>query len=229
MEKLTRAFLLSLIVVLLLPFMASAQKNMVWGYGQYGTNTVYDTYGGVDVFYTRALNSNVDVTGGLDLMSKKGGFGGVLAEVRYRIPVKGINVFVSGRGVYNYYGHSRMNEYLFRIALHAQSQYFDVVFGNSFLGYSSFGSSVFEPITWSVGFAANIKKRSSKWNFGAFIRNYDYFIYENWNINWGLRFYAGLKKNYNLFGELNIRPAGSMSQLASKYETTLRIGVRKRW
>ena len=64
---------------------------------------------------------------------------------------------------------------------------------------------------------------------GLFFRNYDEFYYENWNINWGLRFYAGLKKNYNLFGELNIRPAGSMSQLASKYESTLRIGVRKRW
>lgn len=229
MEKLTRAFLLSLIVVLLLPFMASAQKNMVWGYGQYGTNTVYDTYGGVDLFYTRAINSHVDVTGGLDLMSKKGGFGGVLAEVRYRIPVKGINVFVSGRGVYNYYGHSRMNEYLFRIALHAQSQYFDVVFGNSFLGYSSFGSSVFEPITWSVGFAANIKKRSSKWNFGAFIRNYDYFIYENWNINFGFRGWYDISDQLRLTGEFMTRPAGSMNQLAMKYDTSIKIGVNYKW
>ena len=29
-----------------------------------------------------------------------------------------------------------------------------------------------------------------------------------------------------IFGEFNIRPAGSMSQLATRYETSLKLGLR---
>jgi hypothetical protein len=29
-----------------------------------------------------------------------------------------------------------------------------------------------------------------------------------------------------LFGEFNLRPAGSLSQLANKYETSLKVGLK---
>ena len=36
---------------------------------------------------------------------------------------------------------------------------------------------------------------------------------------------AGMK----LFGEFNIRPAGSLSQLATRYETSLKLGLKYAW
>ena len=131
--------------------------------------------------------------------------------------------------MYNRYCDYRTNEYAANLSATWETPYFDLTVGESLITYSLLGCSYTEPLTLTFGTGVNIRPRWNSWNIGLFFRNYDEFYYENWNINWGLRFYAGLKKNYNLFGELNIRPAGSMSQLASKYESTLRIGVRKRW
>ena len=64
---------------------------------------------------------------------------------------------------------------------------------------------------------------------GLFFRNYDDYYYENWNINWGIRWYAKVKDQWHLFGEFNIRPAGSMSQLASKYEGSVKVGLKYKW
>ena len=38
-----------------------------------------------------------------------------------------------------------------------------------------------------------IGRATDPWNIGLFFRNYDDFYYENWNINWGLNFYADRK------------------------------------
>ena len=32
-----------------------------------------------------------------------------------------------------------------------------------------------------------------------------------------------------LFSELNVRPAGSISQLATRYETSLKVGLKYVW
>ena len=53
--------------------------------------------------------------------------------------------------------------------------------------------------------------------------------YENWNIDWGLRGYGRINDQWHLFGEFNIRPAGSMSQLASKYEFSQKFGLKYVW
>jgi hypothetical protein len=44
-----------------------------------------------------------------------------------------------------------------------------------------------------------------------------------------VRFNAKLTQQLNLFGEFKVRPAGSLSQLASKYETSEKIGVKYVW
>ncbi len=229
-----RVFVVAMISLLLCPIFSFAQtgdkKNEIWAYGMVGKNTIEHFYQGFNVFYTRKMTGRVNLMGGIEFNSKKKGFGGVLAEGRYKLPFKHFNLIFSGRGVYNYYGKYNMNEYLFRLAVHAQSEHFDILFGNSFLGYSSYGSSVFEPITWSVGFGANVMKRSSPWNVGIFLKNYDYFIYENWNINFGVRgYYELIADKVRLTGELLVRPAGNINQLAQKYDTGLKIGAQFKW
>lgn len=231
-------FVLSAIILSQVSLRANAEeiimnpgsKNKVWIYGQVGKNTIEHFYEGVNAFYFRSLSDRFTFMGGLELNSKKNGFGGLLAEVNYKIPVKWFNLFISGRGVYNRYGKYDANEYLFRLALNAQSNHFDVVFGNSFLGYGQYGSHVFEPITWSVGFAAYLKNRSKcSWNVGIFLKNYDYFIYENWNINFGVRGYFSLNDKVRLTGELLVRPAGNINQLAQKFDTSVKIGATYHW
>ena len=81
----------------------------------------------------------------------------------------------------------------------------------------------------TFGTGVTIRPRWHPWNIGLFFRNYDEFYYENWNINWGLQFYAKLREQMMLFGEFTVRPAGSISQLASKYETTGRLGIKYVW
>jgi hypothetical protein len=91
------------------------------------------------------------------------------------------------------------------------------------------GDHYTEPITLTFGAHATLRPRTNCWNVGLLFRNYDDFYYENWNINWGLDFYYRFNSKWKMFGEFNIRPAGSMSQLASKYETTGKVGVIYRW
>jgi hypothetical protein len=109
--------------------------------------------------------------------------------------------------------------------------YFYLRVGESLIHYKVNTLGYTEPLTFTFGFGVNIRPRWYNWNLGLFFRNHDDFYYENWNINWGLHFYtpAPFIKNTKLFGEFNIRPAGSMSQLASKYETSGKLGLKYVW
>ncbi len=218
------------LIILLSVLSASGAKNEVSGYVQFGQNTVTGFYGGMTGFYKRNMSSRFDLIGGLNLSTKGNcGFRGVSGDAVYRIPVNRANLFISNRLIYNYYGESSMNEFIYRIALKWETRYIEIIFGNSFLTYFSLGSHVFEPVTWSIGFGANIKPRESPWNVGMFIRNHDDFIYENFNINFGLRGYYDVMNNWRVFCELMVRPAGSMNQLAVKYETAFKTGVKYIW
>ena len=40
-----------------------------------------------------------------------------------------------------------------------------------------------------------------------------------------MRFHATLNPSMKLYSEFNVRPAGSLSQLATRYETSLKVGL----
>jgi len=101
--------------------------------------------------------------------------------------------------------------------------------GESLIHYHLKEFGYTEPLTFTFGAGVQIRPRWNSWNVGLFFRNYDDFYFENWNINWGFNFYANLVKQMQLFGEANIRPAGSMSQLASRYETAVKLGIKYVW
>ena len=110
-----------------------------------------------------------------------------------------------------------------------ETPYFQLRIGESYIHYHLLHFGTTEPLTFTFGTSVNIRPRWNSWNIGLYFRNYDDFYYENWNINWGLNFYAGIAKDMQLFGQLNIRPAGSMSQLASRYETSCKLGIKYVW
>lgn len=234
---------LTLIGLFLLPFLglnakelnygdslATVHKNEVMGYFQFGKNILNSYYGGFTGFYKRNFGKRVEVIGGLNLSTKNpNGFGGVSGEVLYRIPIGNANLKFTNKAMYNYYGQSEMNEFVDRIAAIWQTRYVELIFGNSFLTYWSLGSSVFEPVTLTIGMSANLKPIENPWNVSMFIRNYDDFFVENFNINFGIKGYYDLLPQWRTFAELMVRPAGSMNQLAVKYETAFKFGVKYKW
>lgn len=203
-------------------------KNEVMGYLQGGSNIVTGTYAGPAVFYKHHFNDRFCAEGGVDMPLGKGKFG-ISAKAAYRLSVSYFDFYLSGKFLYNRYVDFHTDEYNGNLSVTAETPYFDLTLGESLIHYALMGTGYTEPLTLTFGTGVNIRPRWNSWNLGIFLRNYDDFYYENWNINWGVRWMAKLNNSTNMFGELNVRPAGSTSQLASRYETSVKIGLKYVW
>lgn len=203
-------------------------KNEISGYIQAGNNIVTGKYIGPAVVYTRHFNSRFSGEVGLDLPFGKGK-GGIFTKGSYRLPVSYFNFYFSGKLLYNRYTDFNTNEFNANLSATMETPYFDLTLGETFIHYSLMGTGYTEPLTLTFGTGVNIRPRWNSWNLGLFLRNYDDFYFENWNINWGVRWMANLRHRMKLYGELNIRPAGSTSQLATRYETSLKVGLKYVW
>lgn len=203
-------------------------KNEVTGYIQGGSNIVTGLFIGPTVLYTHHFTDRLSVEGGLDVPFGKGKVG-VSAKGTYRLTASYFNFYFSGKFMYNRYTKFRTNEINANVSAMAETPYFDLTLGETLIHYSLLGTGYTEPLTLTFGTGVNIRPRWNSWNLGVFFRNYDDFYYENWNINWGVRWMASLNPQMKLFGELNVRPAGSTSQLASRYETSLKVGLKYVW
>ena len=136
-----------------------------------------------------------------------------------------MDFYFDGKAMYNRYNRWHTNETILNLSLTWETPYFQLRVGESLITFHELHFRYTEPLTFTFGTSVNIRPRWNSWNVGIFFRNYDDFYFENWNINWGLNFNASLAKDVKLFGEFNIRPAGSMSQLASRYETSGKLGI----
>ena len=203
-------------------------KNEISGYAIAGNNVVVSGYGGFGLSYKRHLNDRWHV--GADVQQQ---WGKQLysndVQGGYRLPVWWGDIYIDGKLMYNRYNRWNANETIGNLSLTWEMPYFYLRVGESYIHWKTGAFGYTEPLTLTFGFGAMIRPRTNSWNIGLFFRNYDDFYYENWNINWGLNFYGRLTKQMYLFGELNIRPAGSMSQLASKYETSGKLGLKYAW
>lgn len=206
-------------------------KNELSGYVILGDNVITDVFGGVSASYMRHITPRWHVGGDTQMQFAKQLFS-VDVQGGYRLPVRYGNIYFDGKLMYNRYHKWGFNEYIANLSATWESAYVDIRIGESLIHYNtkrnntkqSYGTT--EPLTLTFGLGFNIRHRSNPWNVGLFLRNYDDFYYENWNINWGIRWYARVKQDWNLFGEFNIRPAGSMSQLATKYEGSVKVGLK---
>ena len=203
-------------------------KNEVEGYLQGGRNSVYKFFLGPVVSYKRHITERVYVSGAVDMPFGKSRYG-VYAQGGYRLPIGKFNVYANGKLMYNRYMGLRTNELCGNVSVMLEAPYFDVILGEAIVHYRLLGSHYTEPHTPQYGAGVNIRPRWNSWNIGIFVRNHDDFYFENWNINWGVRFNASLQEQMKLFGEVNIRPAGSISQLATKYESSLKLGLKYVW
>ena len=207
-------------------------KNEVSGYVMGGTNVVTDGFGGLEASYTRHITDRWHVGGDAQMQFGKELFS-IDVQGGYRLPIKYGNIDFTGKVMYNYYHKFGFHETAYNISATWESAYVDLRLGETLVHYHShvwgIGWGYTEPPLLTFGFGANIRHRNNPWNIGLFFRNYDDFYYENWNINWGIRWYAKVKDQWHLFGEFNIRPAGSMSQLASKYEGSVKVGLKYKW
>ncbi|MBQ3910275.1 MAG: hypothetical protein II691_03050 [Muribaculaceae bacterium] len=207
-------------------------KNEISAYTMAGDNVVTDFFMGLSASYTRHLTNRWHVGGDMQMQFGKQLFS-VDVQGGYRLPVKYGNIDFSAKVMYNYYHKFGFHEMAYNVSATWESAYVDLRLGGSKVHYHShvwgMGFGYTEPVLLTFGFGANIRHRNNPWNVGLFFRNYDDYYYENWNINWGIRWYAKVKDQWHLFGEFNIRPAGSMSQLASKYEGSVKVGLKYKW
>ena len=207
-------------------------KNEISAYTMAGDNVVTDFFMGLSASYTRHLTNRWHVGGDMQMQFGKKLFS-VDVQGGYRLPIKYGNIDFSAKVMYNYYHKFGFHEMAYNVSATWESAYVDMRLGGSKVHYHShvwgMGFGYSEPVLLTFGFGANIRHRNNPWNVGLFFRNYDDYYYENWNINWGIRWYAKVKDQWHLFGEFNIRPAGSMSQLASKYEGSVKVGLKYKW
>lgn len=203
-------------------------KNELSGYLMGGTNVVSGTFGGFEASYKRHLTDRWHV--GADAQMQ---FGKQLYSIDvqggYRLPIGWSDFYIDGKAMFNRYNRWSTNEVVGNLSITWEMPYFYVRIGESLIHFQTENFGYTEPLTFTFGIGAQIRPRWDSWNLGIFFRNYDDFYYENWNINWGLNFYATLTKDMQLFGEFNVRPAGSISQLASKYETSGKLGLKYVW
>lgn len=203
-------------------------KNEISGYVMGGHNVVVGEFGGLEASYKRHFTDRWHA--GADVQAQLGKqLYSVDVQGGYRLPFKWMDFYFDGKLLYNRYQRWRANEMIANLAVTWETPYIYLRVGESYIHYHILDFGYTEPLTLTFGFGLNIRPRTNPWNIGLFFRNYDDFYYENWNINWGLNFYTPLVKDIQLFGEFNIRPAGSMSQLASKYETSGKLGIKYVW
>ena len=203
-------------------------KNEIYGYFMGGYNVVSDGFGGMEVSYKRHFTDRWHAGADAQVQFGKQLYSGSI-QGGYRLPIGWSNFYFDGKAMFNRYNLWETNEIVGNLSLTWEMPYFYLRIGESYIHFKTEDFGYTEPLTFTFGFGLNIRPRWNPWNIGLFFRNYDDFYYENWNINWGLHYYAPLVKDMQLFGEFNIRPAGSMSQLASRYETSGKIGIKYVW
>lgn len=213
-------------------------KNEIHGFLAYGNNVVSGRFFTESARYTRHLTDRWSISGSQQIQFFKQQYS-VDVMGTFRIPIRRSNLYLDARILYNRWNQWHTNEFIFNISASYEWRYADIRWGWSLIQYNyhgmkaeyrSFSTNLYtEPLVMTLGIGVNIRPRENWWNLGFFIRNYDAYYYENWNINWGLRGYARLTDTMRLYGEFNIRPAGSLSQLATRYETSLKVGLKYVW
>lgn len=202
--------------------------NVLTSYLTVGDNILCDHFYGLEASYTRHLTDRWHVGGDMQVQMGKQLYS-VDVQGGYRLPVKWMDFYLDGKVMYNRYQRWGTNEIMINLSLTWETPYFYLRFGETYIHYNMLGFGYSEPLTLTVGTGVNIRPRWDSWNIGLFIRNYDDFYYEAYNINWGVNFWANLMKDVQLFGEVDLRPAGSLSQLATEYEKSLKLGLRYVW
>lgn len=222
-----------LLCLLLLPmFVIRAEEpiNKVKFYTDLGGSTLYGFNAGLSGLYTRQMSGCLELTGGLNFSSKRPSFfNAALADATLKWDLLGGKIGLSNRVMYTHYSDSKMNDFLYRIAAQWNTRYFHVTLGNSFIYTFSRSSSFFEYIIPAFGMYLTLKPSEHHWNVGAFIRNYDDFVYENYNVFLGIDGQYKLNNQWTLNAELTTAPAGTLSQLATAYRTFVKLGATYIW
>lgn len=250
MNRLFRAFLLPGLLLLAV-FGANAQtysgprqfdgvhRNEFSGNLAVGYNVVSGWFIGQAGTYTRHFTDRWSLSAGEQAQVLKWLFSADVMGT-YRLPFRHSSLYFDARLVNNVYTQWDQYELIANASAFWETSHFDLRLGMSYIRYYKYkikeeyqwftDAGYTEPPTITFGVGLNMLPRTSSWNLGLFLRNYDQFYYENWNINWGLRFYTTLPRDFaKIFGEFNIRPAGSLSQLATRYETSLKLGIKYVW
>ena len=211
-------------------------RNEISGYLIGGSNVITGSFFGEAATYTHHFTDRWSITAGQQVQFLKWQISTDVMGT-YRLPVgRRYNLYFDARILNNFYARWHTQEFAINASAYWEGSYFDMRLGLSYVHlyrywmneeYLPFSDKGYtEPPMLTFGIGANVHPRSHPWNIGVFFRNYDHYYYDIWNINWGLRFHATLPYAIKLYGELCFRPAGSLSQLATRYEIAPKLGIK---
>ena len=199
-------------------------------YANYGYNSSWRNYGGVDVRGFLPLARHFEMTVNAESLTSGVFSSSVTARPKFLLPVGEIFIdgTVSFRNLYKY----ESSELVLVASAGYRMNYISVQAGLFCRGMFDTGdspekSSVWEtPLNLVYRVAFRVRPLECRWNVGGGISNYDEYEYERmWQPMFFINGHYDLSDRFTLLACVRIKPTGTFQQIASFYGIDTRIGI----
>ena len=207
-----------------------SDRYSISAYADYGYNSSWRNYGGLDVRGFFPLTGHFEMTANAEILTSGVFSASITASPKFRLPVG--EIFIDGtvncRNLFKY----NVAELVIAASAGYRMDYASVQLGLFYRGIfdtgkSSGGSYVGEtPLDMVYRAAFCVRPQRSRWNAGGGVTNYDEYEYERmWQPMFFIDGHYDLNEKLTLLACIRIKPAGIFHQMASFYGIGTKIGV----
>lgn len=207
-----------------------SDRYAISAYANYGYNSSWRNYGGVDVRGFLPLARHFEMTVNAESLTSGVFSSSVTARPKFRLPVGEIFMdgTVSFRNLYRY----ELSELVFAASVGYRMNYISVQAGLFCRGMFDTGNSPEKSSLWETPLnlvyriAFRVRPLECRWNVGGGISNYDEYEYERmWQPMFFINGHYDLNERVSLLACVRIKQAGMFHQIASFYGIDTRCGV----
>lgn len=207
-----------------------SDRYAISAYANYGYNSSWRNYGGVDVRGFLPLARHFEMTVNAESLTSGVFSSSVTARPKFQLPVGEIFMdgTVSFRNLYRY----ELSELVFAASAGYRMNYISVQAGLFCRGMFDTGNSPEKSSLWETPLnlvyriAFRVRPLECRWNVGGGISNYDEYEYERmWQPMFFINGHYDLNERVSLLACVKIKQAGMFHQIASFYGIDTRCGV----
>lgn len=207
-----------------------SDRYAISAYANYGYNSSWRNYGGVDVRGFLPLARHFEMTINAESLTSGVFSSSVTAIPKFQLPVGEIFMdgTVSFRNLYRY----ELSELVFAASAGYRMNYISVQAGLFCRGMFDTGNSPEKSSLWETPLnlvyriAFRVRPLECRWNVGGGISNYDEYEYERmWQPMFFINGHYDLNERVSLLACVRIKQAGMFHQIASFYGIDTRCGV----
>lgn len=233
--------IITAVLALFLPFGAQlaaqtygSDRYNVSAYANYGYNTSWKNYGGLDVRGFLPLAKHFEMIANAEILTSGVFSASVTARPKFKLPVGEIFIdgTVNARSLFKY----STAELVLAASAGYRMDYISVQAGLFYRGIfdtgkSSGGSYVGEkPVNAVYRVAFNVRPISSRWNVGGGITNFDEYEYERmWQPMFFIDGHYDLNDRLTVLSCIKVKQAGMFHQIVSFYGIDVKCGVSYRF